>query len=127
MIAHKGFFVELGFCNFSSELSTFLPLPDVLLQPILYGIFCIGISQSEFIRQAVFTAKVNVTVQPVFQSDTLDEIAAQYGKIGSNLNQIAHYLNGGNPMQAHLLRDINHCLADLQSLKQQIEKLAGES
>ena len=87
----------------------------------------LGLSQSEFIRQAIFTAKVNVTVQPVFQSDTLDEIAAQYGKIGSNLNQIAHYLNGGNPMQAHLLRYINHCLADLQSLKQQIEKLAGES
>ena len=55
----------------------------------------LGLSQSEFIRQAIFTAKVNVTVQPVFQSDTLDEIAAQYGKIGSNLNQIAHYLNGG--------------------------------
>lgn len=87
----------------------------------------LGLSQSEFIRQAIFTAKVNVTVQPVFQSETLDEIAAQYGKIGSNLNQIAHYLNGSNPMQAHLLRDINHCLADLQSLKQQIEKLAGES
>lgn len=97
------------------------------LQSCEYPFCNVLISQSEFIRQAIFTAKVNVTVQPVFQSDTLDEIAAQYGKIGSNLNQIAHYLNGGNPMQAHLLRDINHCLADLQSLKQQIEKLAGES
>ena len=28
----------------------------------------LGLSQSEFIRQAIFTAKVNVTVQPVFQS-----------------------------------------------------------
>lgn len=86
----------------------------------------LGVSQSDFIRQAIFTAQVNVTVQPVFSSDTLDEIAAQYGKIGSNLNQIAHYLNGGNPMQANTLKGIHHCLADLQSLKQKIEVLAGE-
>lgn len=86
----------------------------------------LGLSQSEFIRQAIFTAKVNVTVQPVFNSDRLDEIAMQYGKIGSNLNQIAHHLNAGNPMQAKLMREVNHCLADMQSLKQKVEELAGE-
>ncbi len=86
----------------------------------------LGVSQSDFIRQAIFTAKVNVTVQPVFNSEKLDEIAMQYGKIGSNLNQIAHHLNAGNPMQAKLMREVNHCLADLQTLKQRIEELAGE-
>lgn len=86
----------------------------------------LGLSQSEFIRQAIFTAKVNVTVQPVFSSDRLDEIAMQYGRIGSNLNQIAHHLNAGNPMQAKLMREVNHCLADMQSLKQKVEELAGE-
>lgn len=86
----------------------------------------LGVSQSDFIRQAIFTAKVNVTVQPVFNSEKLDEIAMQYGKIGSNLNQIAHHLNGGNPMQAKMMRDINHCLSDLMVLKQKVEELAGE-
>lgn len=86
----------------------------------------LGLSQSDFIRQAIFTAKVNVTVQPVFNSEKLDEIAMQYGKIGSNLNQIAHHLNAGNPMQARLMREINHCLADMQLLKQSVEELAGE-
>ena len=86
----------------------------------------LGISQSDFIRQAILSAQVNVTVQPVFNSDTLDEIAAQYGKIGSNLNQIAHYLNGGNPMQARQMREISHCIADLSMLKQKIEELAGD-
>lgn len=74
----------------------------------------------------IFTAKVNVMVQPVFNSEKLDEIAMQYGKIGSNLNQNAHHLNAGNPMQAKLIREINHCLADMQSLKQSVEELAGE-
>lgn len=86
----------------------------------------LGLSQSDFIRQAIFTAKVNVTVQPVFNSERLDEIAMQYGKIGSNLNQIAHHLNAGNPIQAKLIREINHCLSDMQSLKQRVEELAGE-
>lgn len=86
----------------------------------------LGVSQSDFIRQAIFTAKVNVTVQPVFNSKKLDEIAMQYGKIGSNLNQIAYHLNAGNPMQAKLMREVNHCLADLQTLKQVVEELAGE-
>lgn len=86
----------------------------------------LGVSQSDFIRQAIFTAKVIVTVQPVFNSEKLDEIAMQYGKIGSNLNQIAHHLNAGNPMQAKLMREVNHCLADLQTLKQTVEELAGE-
>ena len=44
MIAHKGFLVEFGICNPTNEFLSFLPLPDILLQPILYGIFCIGIS-----------------------------------------------------------------------------------
>lgn len=60
-------------------------------------------------------------------SDMLDEISAQYGKIGSNLNQIAHYLNRGNPMQARQMREISHCIADLSMLKQKIEELAGDT
>lgn len=52
----------------------------------------LGLSQSEFIRQAVFTAKVNVIVRPVYDSAVLDKIAAEYGKIGSNINQIARHL-----------------------------------
>ena len=87
----------------------------------------LGLSQSEFIRQAIFTAKVNVTVQPVFQSDTLDEIAAQYGKIGSNLNQIARYLNEyGVPYNA-LSSEVRAAVSDLAALKFEVLKVIGEA
>lgn len=86
----------------------------------------LGLSQSDFIRQAIATAQVKVTVQPVYKSEVLDEIAAQYGKIGSNLNQIAHHLNADNPMTARMMKDLNHCLADLAVLKQKLETLAGD-
>lgn len=87
----------------------------------------LGVSQSDFIRQAITTGQINVTVQPVCNSDTLDEIAAQCGKIGSNINQIAHWLNGGNPMEARLLKECRHGLADLSRIKQELEKLAGDA
>ena len=74
----------------------------------------LGVSQSDFIRQAITTAQINVTVQPVCNSDTLDEIAAQCG-------------NGGNPMEARLLKECRHGLADLSRIKQELEKLAGDA
>ena len=67
----------------------------------------LGVSQSDFIRQAITTA--------------------QCGKIGSNINQIAHWLNGGNPMEARLLKECRHGLADLSRIKQELEKLAGDA
>ncbi len=86
----------------------------------------LGITQSDYIRQAVMTAKVNVIVHPVYDSDALDKIAAEYSKIGNNINQIAKHLNEGNPMTARLQKTLNHCIADLSSLKAQIEKMAGD-
>ncbi|MCD7736325.1 MAG: plasmid mobilization relaxosome protein MobC [Lachnospiraceae bacterium] len=83
-------------------------------------------SQSDFIRQAITTAKVHVVLRPVYDSDVLNQIAAEYGKIGSNINQIAKHLNKGNPMTASLQKSLNHCIADLNFLKAQIEKMAGE-
>lgn len=86
----------------------------------------LGLSQSEFIRQAVFTAKVEVTIRPVYDSAVLDQIAAEYGKIGGNINQIARHLNEGNPFTPQLQKNLNHCLADLSQLKRKIEDMAGE-
>ena len=87
----------------------------------------LGVSQSAIIRQAITTEQINVTVQPVCNSDTLDEIAAQCGKIGSTINQIAHWLNGGNPREARRLKECRHGLADLSRIKQELEKLAGDA
>ena len=84
------------------------------------------LSQSDFIRQAVTTAQVKVTVRPVFDSEKLDQMIAECGKIGSNINQIARHLNEGNPFTAQLQKNLNHCLADLSQLKRKIEEMAGE-
>ena len=85
-----------------------------------------GMMQSDFVRQAVATAKVDVHIHPVYDSEVLDQIASELGKIGSNMNQIARHLNQGNPMTARLSKNLNHCFADLTMLKTKIEEMAGE-
>ena len=90
----------------------------------------LSMSQSEYIRQAVFYSRISPVIRVTAHSEemltAISSLVAQYGKIGSNLNQIAHYLNGGNPMQARQMREISHCIADLSVLKQKIEELAGD-
>ena len=90
----------------------------------------LSMSQSEYIRQAVFYSRISPVIRVTAHSEemltAISSLVAQYGKIGSNLNQITHYLNGGNPMQARQMREISHCIADLSMLKQKIEELAGD-
>lgn len=54
-------------------------------------------SQSEFIRQAIngVVIKPIIKVSPVNDEllAALGKLTAEYGRIGSNLNQIARYLN----------------------------------
>ena len=56
-----------------------------------------GMSQSEFIRQAITRATIRpiVTVSPVNDEllAAVGKLTAEYGRIGGNLNQIARYLN----------------------------------
>lgn len=83
------------------------------------------LSQSDFIRQAVTTAQIKVTVRPVFDSEKLDQMIAECGKIGSNINQIAKHLNIGNPMEARLMKNLNRSLANLDVIRTAAEKMAG--
>ena len=57
----------------------------------------LSMSQSEYIRQAIFTAAIAPVIRVTAHSEEMltavSSLVAQYGKIGSNLNQIARYLN----------------------------------
>lgn len=52
---------------------------------------------------------------------------AQYGKIGSNLNQITRYLNEyGTPYNA-LSNEVRAAVSDLAALKFEVLKVIGEA
>ena len=80
-----------------------------------------GISQSEFLRQAIRRATIRPVIHVSAVNDELlsavGKLTAEYGRIGGNLNQIARYLNEyGAPYNA-LSGEVRAAIADLAALK----------
>ena len=92
--------------------------------------FC-GISQSEFIRQAIENAVIKpiITVSPVNEKflSAVGLLTAQLGKIGSNLNQIARYLNENSVPYNTLYADVQSAISDLADLKFEILQKVGDA
>ena len=88
------------------------------------------ISQSEFIRQAIDGAVIKpiITVSPVNDEllAALGKLTAEYGRIGSNLNQIARYLNEWHSPYPDLAKELQNAETDLASLKFEVLQKVGE-
>ena len=90
-----------------------------------------GISQSEFLRQAIRRATIRPVVHVSSVNDELlsavGKLTAEYGRIGGNLNQIARYLNEyGSPYNA-LSGEVRAAIADLAALKYEVLKKVGDA
>lgn len=91
----------------------------------------LSMSQSEYIRQAVFYSRISPVIRVTAHSEemltAISSLVAQYGKIGSNLNQIARYLNEyGAPYNA-LSSEVRAAVSDLAALKFEVLKVIGEA
>ena len=90
-----------------------------------------GVSQSEFIRQAIENAVIKpiITVSPVNEKflSAVGLLTAQLGKIGSNLNQIARYLNENGVPYNTLYADVQSAISDLADLKFEILRKVGDA
>lgn len=84
------------------------------------------LSRSEYIRGLILNKKMTVKYQIVINSEDIRSLLMQYGKIGSNLNQIAKYFNTGGERSLAMEEEIQRCLASLFSLKKEVFKLAGD-
>lgn len=56
----------------------------------------------------------------------LKKLIAEFGKIGSNLNQIARYFNTGGLHSQEMRNEIKKSIAEIYKLKYEIIKLAGD-
>ena len=56
----------------------------------------------------------------------LRELVGQYGKIGSNLNQIAKYFNTGGTHSQAMENEIHQCISDLFLLRKKVLEMAGD-
>ena len=90
-----------------------------------------GMSQSEFIRQAITGATITpvITVSPINDKllAAVGKLTGEYGKIGGNLNQIARYLNEYGTPYNNLSSEVRAALSDLAALKFQVLRDVGET
>ena len=59
--------------------------------------------------------------------DDLKKLVGEYGKIGSNLNQIAKYFNTGGMRSLSIEDEIHQCIADLFKLRKKVLEMAGDT
>ena len=90
-----------------------------------------GVSQSEFIRRAIRGASIRpvVTVSPVNDEllSAIGKLTAEYGRIGSNLNQIARTLNEWHSPYPQLAGEVRAVASDLAALKFEVLEKVGEA
>lgn len=86
----------------------------------------LGITLSEYIRSTIRKSKTEVTVKQKVEIRPLIEIASQYGKIGSNINQIAHHLNSGEEWSDQLRESLEETLTELRAEVKIMAKVVDE-
>ena len=70
--------------------------------------------------------RITIKEEIVVEVPVIKELIAALGKIGANLNQIAHHFNAGGVLSQQMYRETMKAYADLYAMKFEIEKLGGE-
>ena len=100
-------------------------LTDAELNLLDQGAACFSISRSEYVRKLLLEKQIYHQVEVVADMNDLKKLVSEYGKIGSNLNQIARYFNTGGSRSLAVETEIHQCIADLFQLRKEVLKLAG--
>ena len=81
---------------------------------------------SEYMRTQTMEGKVNARFEIVADVDQIKKLIGEFGKIGSNLNQIARYFNQGGILSSEMRNEIRKSLRDIYEMKYEAMKMAGD-
>ena len=84
------------------------------------------LSLSEYIRTQLMKGKVIAKYEIVAETPELKKLTGEFGKIGSNLNQIARYFNQGGIHSQEIQVMIRQCIAEIYEMKYDVVKMAGD-
>ena len=101
-------------------------LDDDLYNKIVSLSSAAGITKGEFIRRQIENGRITLNQEIVAEVPELKRLIGEFGKIGSNLNQIAHYYNGGGMRSREMYDRIQQALSELYGMKYEVEKMGGE-
>lgn len=85
-----------------------------------------SLSRSEYLRRLILGKKVVMKYEVVADSDEIKKLTGEFGKIGSNLNQIAKHFNSGGDHSLAMEDDIRQCISELYQLRKIVIRLAGD-
>nr|WP_296121661.1 plasmid mobilization relaxosome protein MobC [uncultured Anaerobutyricum sp.] len=83
-------------------------------------------SISEYMRTQTMEGKVNARFEIVADVNQIKKLIGEFGKIGSNLNQIARYFNQGGILSSEMRNEIRKSLRDIYEMKYKVMKMAGD-
>ncbi|MXP74066.1 plasmid mobilization relaxosome protein MobC [Lachnospiraceae bacterium WCA-9-b2] len=78
---------------------------------------------AEYVRKQIMKQKVTAKYEIVADLPELKKLVAEFGKIGSNLNQIARHFNSGG---IHSRKAIDQSVARIYEMKFEVLKMAGD-
>ena len=83
-------------------------------------------SISEYMRTQTMEGQVNARFEIVADVAEIKKLIGEFGKIGSNLNQIARYFNQGGIISTEMKNEIRKSLRDIYEMKYEVVKMAGD-
>ena len=83
-------------------------------------------SISEYMRTQTMEGQVNARFEIVADVAEIKKLIGEFGKIGSNLNQIARYFNQGGIISTEMKNEIRKSLRDIYEMKYEVMKMAGD-
>ena len=83
-------------------------------------------SISEYMRTQTMQGQVNARFEIVADVAEIKKLIGEFGKIGSNLNQIARYFNKGGIISTEMKNEIRKSLRDIYEMKYEVMKMAGD-
>ena len=86
-----------------------------------------NMSLASYVRTQVLKGKVQTKIEIVADVPEIKKLLAEFGKIGSNLNQIAKYFNTGGMRSLAIEDEIHQCIADLFKLRKKVLEMAGDT
>lgn len=85
-----------------------------------------NMSLAAYVRTQVLKGQVHTKIEIVTDVPEIKKLLAEFGKIGSNLNQIAKYFNQGGILSHEMRGEINKRLRDLYEMKYKVMEMAGD-
>ena len=81
---------------------------------------------AEYARKQVMNQRITMKYEVVADVPELKKLISEFGKIGSNLNQIAKYFNQGGIISSEMRTEIKKSLRDIYEMKYEVMRMAGD-